>query len=261
MTYETIECTREDGVGTITFDRPDAHNSFDPRMGEAFATATQELGSDDDVRAIVLRANGTAFNSGADLTRLSGDGSDEARIRALAADLHEGIEQLVRARKPVVVGVNGVAAGGGLGAAICGDIVIAAESARFEFAYPRIGFCGDGGSTYLLPRLVGLRRTQELVFRDEPIGADEAEAIGLVTEVVADDSLDDRVAEEAARLADGPTRAYGAAKRLLAESAESSLAGQLAAEAETISELTNTTDFERGIAAFGGDEPPEFLGE
>lgn len=261
MTYETIECTRGDGVGTITFDRPDAHNSFDPRMGEAFATATQDLASDDGVRAIVLRANGAAFNSGADLTQLSGDGADEARIRALAADLHEGIEQLVRAPKPVVVGVNGVAAGGGLGTAICGDIVIAAESARFEFAYPRIGFCGDGGSTYLLPRLVGLRRTQELVFRDEPIGAAEAEEIGLVTDVVEDDALEDRVAEEVTRLADGPTRAYGAAKRLLAESFESSLAGQLAAEAEAISELTRTADFERGIAAFGDDEPPEFLGE
>jgi len=260
MAYDTIECTREDGVGTIAFDRPDAHNSLNPRMGEEFAAATQELASDDDVRAIALTANGTVFNTGADLTQLSGDGSDEARIRSLAADLHEAVEQLVRAPKPVVTGVNGVAAGGGFGPAICGDIVLAAESARFEFAYPRIGFCGDGGSTYLLPRLVGLRRTQELVFRDEPIGAEEAERIGLVTETVPDGELTDRLTEEAERLAAGPTKGYGAAKRLLAESFDNPLAAQLAAEAETIAELTNTTDFERGHAAFGGDEPPEFAG-
>jgi 2-(1,2-epoxy-1,2-dihydrophenyl)acetyl-CoA isomerase len=261
MAYETIGCTREDGVGRIVFDRPEAHNAINGAMSEELPDAAQRLASDDDVRCIVVTAYGSTFNTGADLTTLSGDGSDEPRIRSLANGLHEFISQLVRAPKPVVTGVNGVAAGGGLGPSICGDIVLAAESARFEFAYPRIGFCGDGGSTYLLPRLVGLRRAQELAFRDEPIGPAEAEEIGLVTEVVGDDELDDRLAEEAARLASGATKGYAATKRLLRRSLHTPLDAQLAEEAAEIARLTETNDFESGHAAFGTDETPEFVGE
>jgi 2-(1,2-epoxy-1,2-dihydrophenyl)acetyl-CoA isomerase len=261
MAYETLDCSRSDGVGTIAFDRPDAHNSINARMGEELPDAAHEFVSDDEIRAIAVTANGPAYNTGADLTELSADGTDEAHVRSLAAGLHEFVSQLVRAPKPVVIGVNGVAAGGGLGPSICGDIVLAAESARFEFAYPRIGLSGDGGSTYLLPRLVGLRRAQELALRDEPIGAEEAAEIGLATEVVADDDLDARLSDEASRLASGPTKGYAATKRLLAESLDNPLETQLANEGETIAGLTNTTDFARGHAAFGGEEPPEFIGE
>ncbi len=261
MAYETIECTREDGVGRIVFDRPDAHNAINERMGEELPDAAQKLASDDDVRCIALTANGATFNTGADLTMLSGDGSDEPIIRSLANGLHEFVSQLVHAPKPVVTGVNGVAAGGGFGPAICGDIVLAAESARFEFAYPRIGFSGDGGSTYLLPRLVGFRRAQEIAFRDEPISSGEAEEIGLVTEVVDDGELDGRLADEAARLASGPTNGYAETKRLLTQSFETPLDAQLADEAGSIARLTNTEDFARGHAAFGSDDEPEFVGE
>jgi 2-(1,2-epoxy-1,2-dihydrophenyl)acetyl-CoA isomerase len=261
MAYETIDCTREDGVGRIVFDRPDAHNAINEQMGQELPEAAQRLASDDDVRCIALSANGSTFNTGADLTMLSGDGSDEPHIRSLANGLHEFVSQLVRAPKPVVAGINGVAAGGGLGPAICGDIVLAGESARFEFAYPRIGFCGDGGSTYLLPRLVGHRKAQEIAFRDEPIDAVEADEIGLVTGVVADDELDDRLNEEATRLASGPTAGYAATKRLFAKSSETPLDAQLAEEAGEIARLTNTEDFARGHAAFGRDESPEFIGE
>jgi 2-(1,2-epoxy-1,2-dihydrophenyl)acetyl-CoA isomerase len=261
MAYETIQCTREDGVGRIVFDRPEAHNAVNGTMSEELPDAAQTLASDDDVRCIVVTANGSAFNTGADLTTLSGDGSDEPRIRSLANGLHEFVSQIVRAPKPVVTGVNGVAAGGGLGPSICGDIVLAAESARFEFAYPRIGLCGDGGSTYLLPRLIGLRRTQELAFRDEPIDPAEADEIGLVTDVVGDDELDERLAEEAARLASGPTKGYAETKRLLRGSLHTSVDTQLAEEASAIARLTGTEDFESGHAAFGTDETPEFVGE
>lgn len=260
MTYETIECTREDGVGRVVFDRPDAHNSINRTMSEELSSAAQELASDDAVRCIALSANGPTFNTGADLTMLSGDGSDEATIRGVASGLHEFVSQLVHAPKPVVTAVDGVAAGGGLGPAICGDIVLAGESARFEFAYPRIGFSGDGGSTYLLPRLVGTRTAQEIAFRDEPIGAERAEAIGLVTEAVPE-GLDERFHAEAERLAAGPTKGYAETKRLLAKSLDTPLDAQLADEGATIARLTKTEDFARGHAAFGTDETPEFTGE
>ncbi len=261
MDYETIECTRTDSVGRIVFDRPDAHNSINERMGEELPDAARKLASDDEVRCIALTANGATFNTGADLTMLSGDGSDEPLVRSVANGIHEFVSQLVHAPKPVVTGVNGVAAGGGLGPSVCGDIVLAGESARFEFAYPRIGFCGDGGSTYFLPRLVGLRQAQEIAFRDEPIGPSEATEMGLVTEVVADEELDDRLDEEAERLAAGATKAYAETKRLLTKSLDTSLDTQLADETGSIARLTNTRDFARGHAAFGGDEGPEFTGE
>jgi len=259
--YRTIEVSRDDAVGRLVFDRPDEHNALNERMSEELVDAVHDLVSDDAVRAIAVTANGPVFNTGASLTTLSGDGSDEPRLRSLAGGLHEFVGGLVRAPKPVVTGINGVAAGGGLGPAICGDIVLIADSARLEFAYPRIGLSGDGGSTYMLPRLVGLRRAQELAFRDEPVSAEEAVDLGLATEAVPADALGERLETEAGRLASGPTRAYAATKRLLVESFDNSLEAQLGAEAETIAGLTNTEDFSRGHAAFLGDDEPEFVGE
>jgi len=259
--YQTIEVTHTGDVARLAFDRPDAHNALNPRMGEELVEAAHDLVSDDDVRCLAVTGNGPVFNTGADLTTLAGDGSDKPRLRALAAALHEFVGSLVRASKPVVAGVNGVAAGGGLGPAICADVVLIAEGARLEFAYPRIGLSGDGGSTCLLPRLVGLRRAQELAVRDEPVPADEAVDIGLATEAVPDQELDDRLGDEAARLAAGPTRAYGETKRLLHRSFERSLEGQLGEEADTIAGLTRTEDFARGHAAFGDEADPEFLGK
>lgn len=259
--YETLEVSREGAIARLAFDRPDAHNALNRRMAQELVEAAHDLVSDDAVRCIAVTGNGPTYNTGADLTTLDGDERDEPRLRALAAGLHEFIISLVGAAKPVVTGVNGVAAGGGLGPAICGDLVLIAESARLEFAYPRIGLSADGGSTFLLPRLVGLRRAQELAFRDDPVPAGEAAEIGLATDVVPDDELDDRLAAEAERLAEGPTSAYGATKRLLWGSFDNPLAAQLGDEADTIAALTNTEDFARGHAAFGGDGDPDFVGE
>lgn len=258
--YETIDLNREGAVARVAFDRPDAHNALTEQLTTEMVDVVHDLVSDDSVRCIAVTGNGAVFNTGADLTELAGDGSDEPRLRSLAGGLHEFVSQLIRAPKPVVTGVNGVAAGGGIGPAICGDVVLVAESGRFEFAYPRIGLSGDGGSTYLLPRLVGLRRAQEFAFRDEPIDADEAVEVGLATEVVPDDALDERLADEAQRLADGPTRGYAATKRLLLDSFDNALDEQLADEAETIAGLTSTEDFSRGLDAFAGDETAEFTG-
>ena len=136
-----------------------------------------------------------------------------------------------------------------------------AESARFEFAYPRIGLSADGGSSYFLPRLVGLRRAQEIAFRDEPVGAEEAVGMGLATEAVPDEELEDRLAEEAAQLADGPTLAHAATKALLRQSLDRQLDEQMATEASTIAGLTGTDDYQIGIEAFFAKESPEFRGE
>jgi 2-(1,2-epoxy-1,2-dihydrophenyl)acetyl-CoA isomerase len=261
--YEHVEVTHAaDGtVGRMRFDRPERNNAMDERAAQDLHAAAIDLVEDDDVRCIVLTGVGGTFNTGADLTTLSGSAEDGAAIRRIAGDLHGMVSQLVRAPKPVVCGVNGVAAGGGVGPAICGDIVLATASARFEFAYPRIGLSADGGSSYLLPRLVGLREAQRIAFRDEPVDAEEAAEIGLATEAVPDETFEDRLAAEAARLAEGPTLGHAATKGLLRASFDNSLDEQLATEAETIAGLTASDDFSRGIDAFLGDGDATFEGE
>jgi 2-(1,2-epoxy-1,2-dihydrophenyl)acetyl-CoA isomerase len=254
-----VEC--EDGVGRLVMDRPEQNNAMDATMAGEMREAAAELAHDGDVRCIVFTGTGPTFNTGADLSTLEADASDATRLRALAGSLHETISALARAPKPVVCGVNGVAAGGGFGPAVCGDVVVATESARFEFAYPRIGLSADGGSTYFLPRLVGLRRALQIAIRDEPVGAEEAAEIGLVTETVPDDAFEDRLAEAAVALADGPTRAYAATRRLLHTSFEHGLDEQMAREADRIARLTGTDDFGRGIEAFFGEGEATFRGE
>lgn len=265
MNFDHVAVERTDGVARISLERPATHNSLDRQTAADLQSAVEQVVDDHEVRCIVLTGTEGVFCTGADLSVLDGNEGDGAsddprRLREIATRLHATVAHLANARKPVVIGVNGVAAGGGLGLALCGDIVLAAEDARFEFAYPKLGLSGDGGSTYFLPRLVGLRKTQELALLDEPIPADEAVEIGLATEVVSGDDFGDRLAELVTRLADGPTRAYGATKRLLAESYGRNLRAQLAAETDSITQLARSDDYERGLSAFFEKTEAEFEG-
>jgi 2-(1,2-epoxy-1,2-dihydrophenyl)acetyl-CoA isomerase len=259
--YEHVDVERTDGVGWITVDRPQAKNALDEPAASDLRDAVVELVEDDAVRCVALTGSGGTFCTGADLSVLNGDESDAARLEAIASRLHTAVRHLATASKPTVSAVGGVAAGGGFGLALCCDLVLVGEGARLEFAYPRIGLSADGGSTYFLPRLVGRRKAREILLRDEPIDAEEAVEMGLATEVVADDDLDERLREETARLAGGPTRAYAATKSLLEASYHNDLADQLDDEQATIARLTGTDDWGRGYEAFFGDEPAEFRGE
>lgn len=260
MDHETITVDRVDGVARVTMARPDHHNSLDRTMADELRDATVRLVEDRDVRCIVLGAEGSAFNTGADLTTLSGDPDDGRRLRQLATRLHVTIRNLVTAPVPVVTAVNGVAAGAGFGLALAGDIVLVHEDARFEYAYPQLGLSGDGGATYFLPRLVGRRKALEITLLDEPIPAKEAEEIGLVTETIPEGEFDDRVAAVAADLADGPTRAFEAIKLLLRRSENRELGAQLATETEQLARLAHTDDYVYGYEAFFGDSEPTFRG-
>lgn len=260
MSENTVHVDRESAVGTITLNRPEYNNSMDAATAERLREAAINLVSDEDVRCIVLTGSGATFSTGADLSVLEGDASDESTLRTIATRLHEFVSQLARAPKPVVCGINGVVAGGGIGPSICGDIILASESARWEFAYPRIGLSVDGGSSYFLPRLVGLRKAQEIAFRDEAIGAEEAVNIGLATETVPDDAFDARLREEAERLAGGPTKAYTETRALFRTSLNHGMDEQMAREGDRIARLTKTDDFAAGIESFFANEPPEFEG-
>lgn len=261
MSDDSVSVERDDGVGRITFDRPERNNAMDRATARSLRDAAADLASDDDCRCIVLTGVDGLFNTGADLTTLDGDESDEVRLKSLAGTLHAFVQELCRAPKPVVCGLNGVVAGGGIGTALCGDIVLMAESAHFQFAYPAIGLSADGGSTYFLPRLVGLREAQRIALRDEAVGAEEAAELGLVTETVSDDEFDERLAAEAESLANGPTKAYAETRRLLRTSFEHGLGEQLGREADSLSGLADTADYAAGYEAFFSDEEPTFTGE
>lgn len=249
-----------DGVGRVVVDRPERHNAMDPGVAEAIAAALDELASDGDVRCLVLTGRGGAFNTGADLSSLSGDERDAEAIDAVARPLHDAIRTMTRAPKPVVTGINGVAAGGGLGLALASDVAVMSADARFEYAYPRIGLSGDGGITWLLPRLLGLRRAQSFAMLGDPIEADEAVDRGLVTEAVPADAFEDRLAAVAGRVAEGPTVALGRIVKLFERSHARQLPDQLAAETDVMARTTETDDYREGVRAFKDGRSPEFTG-
>lgn len=261
MSESRISVERNDGVATITFDDPENRNAIDHQTANHLAEASATLGADPDVRCIVLTHSGEFFCTGADLTTLSGDSSDVPEIRQLASRLHEAIALLYRSEKPVIGGIDGVAAGAGFGLALVPDLLLLSEDARLEYAYPRIGLTGDCASTYFLPRLVGLRRAQEIALLDEPISPTQALEDGIATEVVDASDFEERLAELAAEISTGPTKALGDLTTLLAGSFETSLETQLARETRAMGEATGTGDYQRGYQAFFSGEDPEFTGE
>ncbi len=267
MAFETITFENMDGVGIITMNRPESRNALIPQMvaemGEAIQTCQRP-----DIRAVLLTGAGGGFCSGADLKFVTETlDSDEPNklqdyIRSLADDLHHkvvlGLRQL---GKPVVAGINGVAAGAGFSLTLGCDIRVAASSARFLMAYANIGAPADGGSTYLLPRLVGAGRAMEMYLASQPTSAQAALEMGLVTQVVEDDALQRHAMEFAVRLAQGPTAAYARVKELFDKSWDNDIATQLDAETATFVDISQTADFQEGIKAFTERRQARFQGK
>jgi 2-(1,2-epoxy-1,2-dihydrophenyl)acetyl-CoA isomerase len=252
-----VETDVRDRIARITLNRPDSGNALDLEMATALRQAAEGL-QGSDVGAVIVTGAGKAFCVGGDLTYMrEADEVGDAVLR-LASQFHGGLEALAALDAPVISAVRGAAAGGGMSLAIAGDIVLAAESARFTMAYTAIGFSPDGGSTWTLPRLIGWRKAAELMVLNERLDPTAARDLGLVTRVVPDDALDDEAAALARRLADGPTQAYGAVKRLLRESATRGFAEQMAEEARTIAARAAAPDGREGVAAFLEKRPPRF---
>jgi 2-(1,2-epoxy-1,2-dihydrophenyl)acetyl-CoA isomerase len=261
MAYRFLTLERAAHVATITLNRPDAFNAFHLGLGREVFDATLEVDEDPSVRCVVITGAGKAFCAGGDvkefvdhLPRIG------AHVKELTTYLHGAVSRLCRSDKPVIVAVNGVAAGGGLSLALAADLVIAAESARFTMAYSKIAASPDGSSSYFLPRLVGLRRAMELYFTNRVLSAREALDWGLVTRVVPDAELRASVEALAGELAQGPTRAFGAAKRLFHQATWESLETQMEAEAQAIAACGRTEDFRAGVTAFANKKTPTFHG-
>jgi 2-(1,2-epoxy-1,2-dihydrophenyl)acetyl-CoA isomerase len=261
MGYDHLLLDRRDHVATITLNRPQTFNALNLGLGRDLFHAVLEVDEDPDVRCVVVTGAGKAFCGGGDVK----DFADNlprigVLIKELTTYLHGAVSRLTRSDKPVIMAVNGVAAGGGFSFALAGDVVIAAESARFTMAYSKIAASPDGSSSYFLPRLIGLRRAMELYFTNRVLSAEEAQAWGLVTRVVPDADLGRTVAALAGELAQGPTRAFGAAKRLFHQSTWESLETQMELEAQAIASMGHTDDFGVGVTAFANKKTPTFRG-
>jgi 2-(1,2-epoxy-1,2-dihydrophenyl)acetyl-CoA isomerase len=261
MTYESLLVERRDHVATITLNRPESYNALDLTLGRDLFHATLEVDEDRDVRCVVITGAGKAFCSGGNVKDFA---DNLARIGILVKELttylHGAVSRLARSAKPVIMAVNGVAAGGGLSFALSGDIVVAAASARFTMAYSKIAATPDGSSSYFLPRLIGLRRTLDLYLTNRVLSAPEALEWGLVTRVVPDAELRTAVDALARELAAGPTLAIGGAKRLFHQSTWESLETQMELEAQAIAASGHTQDFREGVTAFANKKTPTFEG-
>ena len=253
----SVDVQVSDRIARLTLNSPDTGNALNLELATALAQAAQGLRGS-DVGAVILTGAGKAFCVGGDLNYMRESGEVGDAVLRLATQFHAGLEALAALDAPVITAVRGAAAGGGMSLAIAGDIVLAADSARFTMAYTAIGFSPDGGSSWTLPRLVGLRRATELMLLNERLDAARAHELGLVTRVVTDDALDSTAGELARRLADGPTAAHGAVKRLLRESATREFSAQLGEEARTIAALAAGSDGREGVAAFLEKRAPHF---
>jgi 2-(1,2-epoxy-1,2-dihydrophenyl)acetyl-CoA isomerase len=258
-TFETLRFALADGVARITPERPAAHNALDLGLARDLYHATLRCTDDPRVRAVLIAPAGVTFCPGGDLKSFAATGDDLPRhVREVTTYLHGAISRLARLDAPVVIAVNGTAAGAGMSLALTGDIVLAASSARFTMAYTGIGLCPDGAATYYLTRAVGLARALDLTLTNRLLDADEALGLGLVSRVVPDADLEREAAAIARRLAAGPTRAYGAAKRLLRGGWNETLETQMELESQALARLAGTADAVEGIAAFLGKRPPKF---
>jgi 2-(1,2-epoxy-1,2-dihydrophenyl)acetyl-CoA isomerase len=249
-------------VATIQLDRPDAGNAIDLRLVEDFYEAVFRAAADPAVRAVLLCGTGRSLSTGGDLAMLAGleAGQLPRQLRQMIDLYHLALDRLTRMDPPVVCAVRGAAAGGGLGLLHVSDVVVAADDSKFALGYAAIGLASDGGNTWFLPRLVGLRRAQQLMLLGRRLTAAEALDWGLVTEVVPAAEVEDRARALALRLAAGPTQAFGRMKRLLRDSWTADLPGQLSAETTQMSEAGASADAAEGIAAFVAKRPPAFHG-
>jgi 2-(1,2-epoxy-1,2-dihydrophenyl)acetyl-CoA isomerase len=264
MADDEILFEHRGNVAWVTLNRPDVRNALTPDMRNRLIDAIGNIASDQELRCLVITGAGDGFCTGADISGTSRRQGGERAAGAVRDTIRGGVQRLFRAlwelEKPAIAAVNGVAAGFGCHLAFACDLVIASESARFVEAFARRGIAPDGGGAYLLPRLIGLHKAKEFVFFADSWSAADAERIGLVNRVVPAEDLEKVTTEWSERLAAGPTKALGLAKRLLNRSLESDVATSLEEEALAQELITSTEDIKEGMRAFAERRDPRFTG-
>lgn len=257
MTKANIDIHQDGPALRITLNRPEVLNALSLALLDELREALEGPASDDGVRAVLITGAGRGFCAGADLadTRVDGDIGG-----ILERSYHPVVRAIATLPKPVVAGVNGVAAGAGMSLALACDVRLLSAAASFALGFTGIGLVMDAGSSYYLPRLVGPGRALEMAFSNRRVMADEAVAIGLGERVLDADGFESAVWNEVRAMAEGPTRAFALAKREVRASLDHDLEQQLALEAVCQAEAASSQDVREGIAAFREKRPPRFQG-
>lgn len=261
---EFVLVSEKDGVGTITFNRPEALNAFNLELAQSFLSVLADFDGSNSVRALVIRGSGRIFSCGGDIKEMLADvraGEDAAAyFRKPLSAFGDMIMAIRTSRKPVLAAVHGAAAGVAFNLALACDLRIATETSRFTQAFIKIGVSPDGGGTWLLPRLVGMARAAQLALLPTELDANSALEWGLLNWVVPEEEFEDQVSEIATSLAKGPSAAMGRAKALLNQAFDTGLPDQI--EAERLAQIRNadSPDFAEGLAAFVEKRLPNFRG-
>ncbi len=260
----TILIGNDGAVQTITLNRPDSLNAFSDLMLKELSKAVRAAEKDPAVRCLVITGAGRGFSSGQDLAEVRERYNSDQPLE-LGSHLRKTYNPLIlkirTLEKPVIASVNGVAAGAGCSLALACDMRISAESAGFIQAFVKVGLVPDSGSTFMLPRLIGVSRAMEMAFTGRKIKTDEALRIGLVNQVVPDDRLAQETATLARKLADLPTRAIGLTKRAINAAWRADLETQLDYEAMLQTTAGQTQDHREGVTAFLEKRRPTFQGK
>jgi len=250
----------KNGVCTITLNRPQVFNSFNKEMAMALQKALDECEQDETVRAIVIKGEGKAFCAGQDLAEATDPNGPE--MQSIVKDHYNPIiERIRKIEKPIIAGVNGVAAGAGANIALACDLTVAKESASFIQAFSKIGLIPDSGGTFFLPRLVGMQKAMALMMTGEKVMAKDAVEMNMIYKAVADESFEEEVTRLAENLASMPTYGLGLTKRAMNASFTNSLTDQLALEEQLQTLAGKSEDFEEGVKAFMEKRTPVFKGK
>src|SRR5580658_3551836 len=259
MSAPSVQVETRGAVALITLHRPET-NTINIPMAMDLLAAAMACARNTTVRAVVLTGTGRNFCFGGDLRAISAHDSLDGYVRELTTYLHAAISHFVRMDAPVIAAVNGTAAGAGVGLVAMADLALCGQSSRFNLAYTSVGLTPDAGTSFLLPRTVGVKRAMELLLLNRTLNAQEALSWGLVNEVVEDAGLLERAVTVAEQLTRGPLSAYGATKRLVAH-ALGAFESQMVLEGETIAAQAASSDAAEGIGAFLEKRTPRFPGK
>jgi 2-(1,2-epoxy-1,2-dihydrophenyl)acetyl-CoA isomerase len=262
VTYKSIDLSVTEGVARLTLNQPELGNPFNAAFCEELAHVANALSGRNDLRAVLITGRGKFFSVGGDI-RMFADDLDNLpdNIRTWTAGLHMGIARLQRLNAPLIASVHATCMGGGVALIAGCDMVLAGKSARFGAAYPQIGYTCDAGASFVLSARLGIARTRRFFLFNEMLDAQTAAGIGLIDQLVDDAVLAEETEKVVRQLASGPTRAFGAVRKLVNQSLRQPFEAQLEDEAQALVTVAGSADAREGITAFVEKRKPKFQGK